>query len=150
MSKVKNFIIVILVGLILAYFYMPVVSFGFMGFPLYLLVLAGLWITLNSPLNLASLGDQKDIQNLKMEKPGIVPLILLAALLLYITVVPVVTTWALFRTNDYRDLIGKIDTESNLSTHMLPISIEKIRVVDHWHNCWETKCWDHNRHWEAR
>jgi len=130
MSKIKNFIIVILAGLILAYFYMPVVSFGFMGFPVFLLVLAGLWITLNSPLNLSSLGDQKDIQNLKMKKPGIVPLILLAALLLYITVVPVVTTWALFRTNDYRDLIGKIDTESNLSTHMLPISIEKIRVVD--------------------
>jgi len=130
MSKVKNFIIVILAGLILAYFYMPVVSFGFMGFPVFLLVLIGLWITLNSPLNLASLGDQKDIQNLKMKKPGIVSLILLAALFLYITVVPVVTTWALFRTNDYRDLIGKIDTESNLSTHMLPISIEKIRVVD--------------------
>jgi len=95
-----------------------------------LLVLIGLWITLNSPLNLATLGDQKDLQNLKIRKPGKVSFILLAVLFIYITVVPVVTTWALFRTNDYRDLIGKIDTESNLSTHMLPISIEKIRVVD--------------------
>ena len=130
MSKIKNLVLVILAGFILVYFYMPVVSFGFIGFPVLLLVLIGLWITLNSPLNLATLGDQKDLQNLKIRKPGKVSFILLAVLFLYITVVPVVTTWALFRTNDYRDLIGKIDTESNLSTHMLPISIEKIRVVD--------------------
>jgi len=130
MSKVKNLVLVILAGFILVYFYMPVVSFGFIGFPVLLLVLIGLWITLNSPLNLATLGDQKDLQNLKIRKPGKVSFILLAVLFIYITVVPVVTTWALFRTNDYRDLIGKIDTESNLSTHMLPISIEKIRVVD--------------------
>jgi len=130
MSKVKNFALVLLAGFILAYFYMPVVSFGFTGFPLFLIVLIGLWITLNSPLNLSSLGDQKDLQNLKIQKPDKVSLILLAALLLYMTVVPIVTSWALLRTNDYRDLIGKIDTESNLSTHMLPISIDKIRVVD--------------------
>jgi len=130
MSKVKNLVFVILAGFILVYFYMPVVSFGFLGFPVFLLVLIGLWITLNSPLNLATLGDQKDLQNLKIRKPDKISLILLAALFLYITVVPVVTSWALLRTNDYRDLIGKIDTESNLSTHMLPISIEKIRVVD--------------------
>jgi len=130
MSKVKNLIFVILAGFILVYFYMPVVSFGFMGFPVLLLVLIGLWITLNSPLNLATLGDQKELQNLKIRKPDKVSFILLGVLFLYITVVPVVTTWALFHTNDYRDLIGKIDTESNLSTHMLPISIDKIRVVD--------------------
>jgi len=130
MSKVKNLIFVILAGFILVYFYMPVVSFGFMGSPVLLLVLIGLWITLNSPLNLATLGDQKELQNLKIRKPDKVSFILLGVLFLYITVVPVVTTWALFHTNDYRDLIGKIDTESNLSTHMLPISIDKIRVVD--------------------
>src|ERR1035437_726333 len=130
MSKVKNLIYVIIAGFILAYFYQPVVSFGFMGFPVFVLVLLGLWITLNSPLSLSSIGDQKDLQNLKINKPGKVSLILIAVILLYLTVVPVVTSWALFHTNEYRDLIGKIDTESNLSDHMLPISIEKIRTVD--------------------
>jgi hypothetical protein len=130
MSKVKNLVFVILAGFILVYFYMPVVSFGFMGFPVLLLVLIGLWITLNSPLNLATLGDQQELQKLRIRKPGKVSFILLAVLFLYITVVPAVTTWALFHTSEYRDLIGKIDTESNLSTHMLPISIDKIRVVD--------------------
>lgn len=130
MSKVKNSIFVVLAGFILVYFYQPVVSFGFIGFPVFVLVLLGLWITLNSPLSLSSIGDQKDLQNLKINKPGKVSLILIAVILLYITVVPVVTSWALFHTSEYRDLIGKIDTESNLSDHMLPISIEKIRTVD--------------------
>ena len=130
MSKVKNLIYVIVAGFILVYFYQPVVSFGFSGFPVYVLVLLGLWITLNSPINLSSIGDQKDLQHLKINKPGKVSLILIAVILLYLTVVPVVTSWALFHTNEYRDLIGKIDTESNLSDHMLPISIEKIRTVD--------------------
>ena len=130
MSKVKNLIYVIIAGFILAYFYQPVVSFGFSGFPVFVLVLLGLWITLNSPINLSSIGDQKDLQHLKINKPGKVSLILIAVILLYLTVVPVVTSWALFHTNEYRDLIGKIDTESNLSDHMLPISIEKIRTVD--------------------
>src|ERR1035437_10948259 len=115
MSKVKNLIYVIIAGFILAYFYQPVVSFGFMGFPVFVLVLLGLWITLNSPLNLSSVGDQKDLQNLKINKPGKVSLILIAVILLYITVFQGLTSWALFHTNDYRDLIGKIDTESNLS-----------------------------------
>jgi len=130
MSKVKNLIYVIVAGFILVYFYQPVVSFGFSGFPVFVLVLLGLWITLNSPINLSSIGDQKDLQHLKINKPGKVSLILIAVILLYLTVVPVVTSWALFHTNEYRDLIGKIDTESNLSDHMLPISIEKIRTVD--------------------
>src|ERR1035437_1273951 len=130
MRKVKSLLFVILAGFIVAYFYMPVVSFGFLGFPVFLLILIGLWITLNSPFNLASLGDQTELQNLKIKKPGKIWLIIIGIILIYMTVVPVVTSWALFRTNDYRDLIGKIDTEANLSNHMLPISIEKIRVVD--------------------
>jgi len=130
MNKVRNLLIVIIVGFILVYFYMPIVSFGFLGFPVFLLVLIGLWIVLNDPLGLSSLGEHKDIQSIKIHKPGKVFIILLGVILLYMTVVPAVTTLAIFRTNDYRDLIGKIDTESNLSNHMMPISIEKIRVVD--------------------
>ena len=40
------------------------------------------------------------------------------------------TSLAVFRSNDYRDLIGKVEMGESLSEHMSPISIEKIRVVD--------------------
>jgi hypothetical protein len=41
-----------------------------------------------------------------------------------------ITSPALLRSKDYRDLIGKVEVGENLADHMAPISLEKIRVVD--------------------
>jgi len=128
MSKVRNLILVILAGFILVYAYMPTVSFGFTGFTLLLIVLIGIWVVLNNPFTIIQSGN--NAPSFKIGKPGKVSLVLLGVILVYMTVVPIVTSWALLHTNEYRDLIGKVETESNLSTHMLPISIDKIRVVD--------------------
>jgi hypothetical protein len=128
MSKVKNLLLVLLAGFILVYMNMPTISYGFTGFPALLIVLIGIWTFLNNPFKIIQ--TQNNAPSFKIGKPGRIPLALLAVLLVYVTIVPVLTSWALFRTNDYRDLIGKVETESNLSSHMLPISIEKIRVVD--------------------
>jgi hypothetical protein len=128
MRKVRNIILVILAGFILAYAYMPTVSFGFTGFTALLIVLIGIWIVLNNPFHIIQNGN--NTPTFKIGKPGKISFALLGVILLYMTVVPAVTSWALLHTNEYRDLIGKVETESNLSTHMLPISIEKIRVVD--------------------
>ena len=128
MRKVRNIILVILAGFILAYAYMPTVSFGFTGFTALLIVLIGIWVVLNNPFNIIQNGN--NAPTFKIGKPGKISFALLGVILLYMTVVPAVTSWALLHTNEYRDLIGKVETESNLSTHMLPISIEKIRVVD--------------------
>jgi len=128
MSKVRNIILVVLAGFILAYMYMPTVSFGFTGFTALLVVLIGIWVVLNNPFSIIQ--TENNTPSFKLGKPGKVSFVLLGIILLYMTVVPIVTSWALLHTDQYRDLIGKVETESNLSTHMLPISIEKIRVVD--------------------
>ena len=128
MSKVRNLILVILAGFILAYAYMPTVSFGFTGFTALLIVLIGIWVVLNNPFSIIQSGN--NAPSFKIGKPGKVSLVLLGVILVYMTIVPIVTSWALLHTSEYRDLIGKVETESNLSTHMLPISIDKIRVVD--------------------
>ncbi|MDD4971236.1 MAG: hypothetical protein PHT07_17545 [Paludibacter sp.] len=128
MSKVRNLVLVILAGFILAYMYMPTVSFGFTGFTALLVILIGIWIVLNNPFSIIQSGN--NAPTFKIGKPGKVSFILLGIIVVYMTVVPIVTSWALLHTNEYRDLIGKVETESNLSTHMLPISIDKIRVVD--------------------
>ena len=128
MSKVRNLILVILAGFILAYMYMPTVSFGFTGFTGLLVVLIGIWVVLNNPFSIIQSGNNSP--SFKIGKPGKVTFVLLGIIVVYMTVVPVLTSWALLHTNEYRDLIGKVETESNLSTHMLPISIDKIRVVD--------------------
>jgi hypothetical protein len=128
MKKLKNLFIVLLAGFILVYINMPTVNYGFTGFAILLMVLIGIWVLLNNPFKINQ--NQNNAPTIKIGKPGKVSFILLAVLAVYITVVPFITSWALLRTNEYRNLIGKVETESNLSSHMLPISIEKIRVVD--------------------
>jgi hypothetical protein len=128
MKKFKNLILVLIAGIVLVYMYMPTVNFGFTGFALLLMVLIGIWVVLNNPFSVIQ--SQNNTPKIKIGKPGKVSFILLAVLAVYITVVPAITSWAVLHTSEYRNLIGKVETESNLSSHMLPISIEKIRVVD--------------------
>ncbi|MEI8086147.1 MAG: hypothetical protein WCG93_08020 [Paludibacter sp.] len=130
MNKLKNALLIIFVGIILIYVKMPVINYGFLGFPLMLGLLVLLWIVLENIVSINQLGNQQNIQSLPKLKSAKIPVILLSILFVYVTVVPTVTSWALLRTSDYRNLIGKIETGKDLSNHMLPISLEKIRVVD--------------------
>jgi len=130
MNKVKNLLILLFAGLILVYVYMPVINYGFFGFPFLLMLLIVLWIVLNNLTSINNLGNQQQIQSLPKLQSAKVPAILIAVIFFYITVVPALTTLPIFRTDDYRNLIGKVETGKNLSTHMLPISLEKVRVVD--------------------
>jgi len=130
MSKVRNFLLLLLVGFILIYVYLPVVNYGFWGFPVMLMALIVLGIFLNNPLNINSIGNQSNIHSFKINRSVKVSFFFLSVLFIYVTVLPIFTTWALFRTDDYQKLIGKIEIGENLSNHMMPISLDKIRVVD--------------------
>jgi len=128
MKKVRNLALLILVACVLVYIYMPTVNFGFTGFALMLMVLTGIWVVLNNPFSLVQ--GKNNQPTLKFGRPGKVSFIIIGILAVYIIVVPALTSWPIFHTDEYRNLIGKVEVESNLSSHMLPISIEKIRVVD--------------------
>jgi len=128
MKKVRNLALLILIACILVYIYMPTVNFGFTGFALMFMVLTGIWVVLNNPFSLVQ--GKNNQPTLKFGKPGKVSFIIIGILAVYIIVVPALTSWPIFHTDEYRNLIGKVEVESNLSSHMLPISIEKIRVVD--------------------
>jgi len=128
MKKLRHVILVLIVASIMLYAVMPTINFGFTGFPIIILVLTGIWTLLNNPFNI--IAGKNNAPTLKIDKPGKIPLIIVVIVAIYIIIVPFITSWALLRTDDYRNLIGKVETESNLSNHMLPISIEKIRVVD--------------------
>jgi hypothetical protein len=128
MKKITNLVIVLLIGFITIYFSLPVVAYGFVDFPLLLIFLLAIWVVINKPIQTNSTPGQIAFQ--LRSKEIRIPMAMIAALVFYIVVVPAVTSWALFRSDDYRDLIGKVEIGENLSTHMAPISIEKIRVVD--------------------
>ena len=128
MKKLVSLVIVLIIGLLIAYFSMPVIAYGFRDFPFVLIVLSVLWMILINPLFASSSAVQM-VQQVR-SKAYRIPMIIIVICLLYMSVVPAVTSWALLRCDDYRNLIGKVEIGENLSNHMAPISLEKIRVVD--------------------
>jgi hypothetical protein len=130
MTKIKNSLLLLLAAFVLVYINMPVVNYGFIGFPVLLIFLILLWIVISNLKTINTMGNSNDIQQLQKIKTTKIPLFLLGVLFIYCTIIPAVTSWPLLRTNDYRNLIGKIETGKALSNHMLPISLDKIRVVD--------------------
>ncbi len=127
MTKIYRIIIVIVAAVAILYTQMPVIAYGFMGFPAMIGALTILWILLNIRMVPQITNEMQALQLLtKMT----VPKWILIALLCYGTVLPFMTSWSLIRWSDYRGMIGKVEIGENLSNHMAPISIDKIRVVD--------------------
>jgi hypothetical protein len=127
MKRVSQIIILLVVALIAIYTQMPVVAFGFPGLPALIGALTLLWVIMN--LRVVP-QVTNEMQALKLLTSMAAPKWIFIALMIYMTVVPFVTSWSLFRWNDYRGMIGNVEIGENLSTHMAPISIDKIRVVD--------------------
>lgn len=128
MKTINNLLVLILATFLIVYFSLPVVNYGFTDLAMVFIVLTGLWILLNRPIHPNST-PQEIVFQLKSNKvKG--PVTFMVVLGLYITVLPMLTSLAVFRSDAYRDLIGKVEVGESLSEHMAPISIEKIRVVD--------------------
>lgn len=140
MKKVVSIIFLLIVAAVCVYVYQPTVKFGFSGIAVLLIFLSALWIFFQAPVRLSDLDQSKRQKKSNANKGDISPTrsgrsawiagSIIALLLIYLIFVQSITTWALFHTGQYRNLIGEVKSESNLSNHMLPISIDRIRVVD--------------------
>lgn len=127
MKTIKNIILTALAAFLVLYFYMPVLNYGFWGLPSLFAFLTVLWLFLNKQLFTFVMVGQTIQFNNKLRK---VPAIICGLLLVYMILVPFISSWALFRNQAYKELIGNVEIGKNLSNHMVPISIDKIRVVD--------------------
>ncbi len=127
MKKVIALIMIVIAALVILYVGMPVIAYGFWGLPVGLAVLTIIWIALNMKVLPITIDG---VQTFQVKSNSKIATVILVILALYSTVLPMVTSWPLLRTSDYRNLIGNIEVGENLSTHMAPISMEKIRVVD--------------------
>lgn len=73
----------------------------------------------------------KDAKQVKIiKKPRKIFLVIAFGLLFYILVFPLVTSLPMFRSQDFKKLIGKVADGKSISKHIEPISIDEIRVVD--------------------
>jgi hypothetical protein len=130
MKKFKNILLVLFVALLIAYFIQPTLSYGFIGLPVSLIILIGVWIFSDNFTSLAMLEQTGFTIKNNSNKSIKVLFAALFVLLIYTFAFPLLVSSAIFRTDEYRDLIGNVETGKDLSHHMLPISLDRIRVVD--------------------
>jgi len=113
---------------------MPVLNYGFWGLPFYVAVILLIFLfkpllTATTPLvQISKKGEP--VWNKVDFKFNKFIVGALAVCVLYATVLPVLTSWSLFRNQSYRNLIGNVAIGTNFKHHMTPISLDKIRVVD--------------------
>lgn len=121
----KKIIFIILVAILVFYLALPVINYGFVGLPVILLGLCIFAIILFTRLEV---GKDKKVRLL--EKPKKIFFILSGLILIYLIVFPIATSLPIFRSEAYRNMIGKVSDGKKISQHIAPISIDEIRVVD--------------------
>ncbi|RZJ59563.1 MAG: hypothetical protein EOO45_25470 [Flavobacterium sp.] len=125
MKKSVVIVIIAVIAVALFYFGLPVISYGFMRLPVILMIL----VLLASLLII----DAKVVgakTTVKFHKAHKFLLIAGAVLFFYMTILPLFTSTPMFRSQAYRNLIGKVNAGKEISNHIAPISLNKIRVVD--------------------
>ncbi|MBB6459794.1 hypothetical protein [Flammeovirga kamogawensis] len=119
--KYNIFYLLILLLLLTVSFYiiLPTLAYGFTSWAMLLFFISGVFVFLET----ARIKQQPStIRNV-----GVGVMILS---LLYAIVLPLFTSWALFRSEDYKNLIGEVKKGENFTNHVAPISTEEIRIVD--------------------
>lgn len=124
--KITKAILLIVVAFLLFYFNLPVINYGFIALPILLLVITIAGIILSTGIQVSK--DAKQVKVLK--KPSKILFILIGALLFYIIGLPLLTSLPMFRSESYKNLIGKVTDGKAIANHIAPISIDEIRVVD--------------------
>lgn len=125
MKKIKAILLLVIVAFLLFYFNLPVLNYGFIALPIILLVITVIGVFIFTRFKVV---NEKKIQ--LVEKPSKIFFVLIGLLLFYMIVFPLFTSLPMFRSQAYKNLIGKVADGTKISNHIAPISIDEIRVVD--------------------
>ena len=123
----RNFIsalLFILVAFILFYIKLPVISYGFTGFPIVLILLLIVGMVLYTKLKMTPNNKLVIVAG-----PNRIFFIALLLLLIYVFLFPMITSLPMFRSEAYRNVLGNVKNGEKISNHIAPISLDKIRVV---------------------
>lgn len=117
--------VLLLIGFLLFYTALPVINYGFTGFAILLifLLVLGSFLTANAE-------TKNNKLSLKFNKGNKIAFIAAFILLLYVTILPLLTSAPIFHNQAYREMIGKVKVGNDMSNHIAPIAINKVRVVD--------------------
>jgi hypothetical protein len=115
----------VIIAFLFVYIGMPVINYGFTQLPLMLLLLILAAIVLTTVTEQTA--GKTRIKFTKIHRPLFIAF---AVILAYTIITPLITTLPVFRTQAYRNLIGKVHTGEKITNHIAPISLDRIRVVD--------------------
>ena len=126
MKKLISFLIIVIIGFLLFYFNLPVINYGFTSLAIILIFLLTLTVAITTKFEVSSNNKQFKI----LSKPSKYLFYLIILLLVYVIAFPIFTSLPIFRSADYQKLIGKVENGDKIATHIAPISLDEIRVVD--------------------
>lgn len=122
----KKYLLFVILFFLLIYLTMPVLNYGFYSIGVVALLLLFVLFLLSLGITTDKAG-KKFIVN---QKPKKWILWAIAVVLVYLTVVPFITSATFLHTSKYQKMIGEVKKGSEISKHIAPISMDKIRVVD--------------------
>ncbi|MEY2629781.1 MAG: hypothetical protein RLZZ469_677 [Bacteroidota bacterium] len=122
----KKYLLFVILFFLLIYLTMPVLNYGFYSIGVVALLLLFVLFLLSLGITTDKAG-KKFIVN---QKPKKWMLWAIAVVLVYLTVVPFITSATFLHTSKYQKMIGEVKKGSEISKHIAPISMDKIRVVD--------------------
>ena len=126
MKKFVQVLFLLFLGFLLFYLNLPVISYGFYGIGVIVLVLALFYFFISLGFGIDSTGKKVMIKS----RPSKFLFYFIGIILVYLSVIPIITTATIFHASKYQKMIGKVENGDKISEHIAPISMDKIRVVD--------------------
>jgi hypothetical protein len=126
MKNIKIVVILLLAAIVLFYLNLPVLNYGFTKLPFLILVLIVLFLALSTGIDVLPNGKKIVFKS----RPSKLYFYIIGFILFYIIVLPLLTSTAMFRTESFKNMIGRVADGEKIAKHIEPISINEIRVVD--------------------
>ncbi len=127
MKNIPKLLLIILVAFLLFYSQMPVLRYGFPRIGIIVLLLSVLSFFLFTSMKFIEKGTK--VSWGQKPAPAWIKYLFLISLL-YVTVLPFVTSSPIFHSQKYQQLIGKVNAGKQISDHITPISLDEVRIVD--------------------
>lgn len=125
MKKPLVVVVLLLVGFLLFYLELPVISYGFTGFAIILILML-----LVAGFSFAEITQVNKKASFRLTKLSKILFAVVAILIVYVTILPFLMSAPIFWNQSYRELIGEVKAGDKMTNHIAPIAIEKVRVVD--------------------
>ncbi|MDZ7899757.1 MAG: hypothetical protein U5N85_17255 [Arcicella sp.] len=129
MKNIFKIVSIFITAFLLFYTQMPVLRYGFSQIGFIVLIISVILFASFSSMKFVQEGNNINFDKGKKPVPVWIKYLFLASLV-YVVVLPFITSSPLFHAQKYQQLIGKVNIGKKISDHIIPISLDEVRIVD--------------------